>query len=366
MPRNPKFFRKNKGGKTTRILKRGLTTKEKAQVKEIAKKSIQTVAEKKFMNSTQYVDMELEKAHTNSSIAVIGYSTTEDVNNSGAAVMYGQTQVKEGLCLQPFLEDHKDDTQERADLGRYSIVGKSVMPRTCHTRMRFQRRYSVLDNNGEPVPTESHPFTLPATTGGLADSLPIYFRVLRVTMKGKGGTGVNHIPAQDLFLDKYGEPTGVNAVNLAGNFIFTEEDLIFCKPNNRKYQVLDDKRFTLQNPLTLQWIPQIKNQGTPTDVYYLPNITNTNGNCEKYVNFNHQLTARKNGKVHYNEVTVQDAPNRPTTVTNASSGMRREYVFVHAIYKGAAMAGFPFNPTPVCPDQAIQWSLMNSTTFTDV
>lgn len=347
---------------------RGLNKKEKSQVVKIAKKSIQTVAEKKFMNSAQFEDENLVPAHTNSPIAVIGYSTTEDVNVSGAAVMYGQTQVKEGLCLQPFLADEKDDTQEVADLGRYAVIGKSVMPRTCHSRWRFQRRYSALDNDGEQLDGDSHPFVLPSTINGIADSLPIYFRVLKVTTKGQAGSSITHDPGKDLFLDKYGQPTGVTATNLAGNFVFTEQDLLFCKANSRKYQVIEDKRFTLRNPLTLQWIPQLKNQGSPTGVYYLPNITNTNGNCEKYFNFNHQLTKRKGGKIHYNEVTVQD-PDTPTNtiaVTNATSGMRREYVFVHAIYQGANLDGMPFEPTPVCPDRAIKWSLMNSTTFTDV
>ena len=345
---------------------RGLNKKQEHQVEKIAKKSIQTVAEKKFMNSQQYENEPLAKAHTNSPIAVIGYSTTEDTNVSEAAVMYGQSQVKEGLCLQPFLADEKDDTQEVADLGRYAVIGKSVMPRKCHSRWRFQRRYSAMDDDGEGLTGDTHPFHLPATSNGIADSLPVYFRVLRVSMKGQAGTSIQHNPSQDLFLDKYGQPTGVTAVNQAGNFVFTEQDLLFCKPNNRKYQVLEDKRFTLRNPFTLSHTAM---DSTATGYrVYLPMITNTNSNCEKYVNFNHQLTKRKNGKVHYNELTVQDpeTPANTITVTNASSGMRREYVFVHAIYQGASKNSFPFQPANPCPDEAIVWSLMNTTTFTDV
>ena len=359
-----KVFKKNS---RKPIVKKGLNTKEKAQVTALAKKAVQTVAEKKFMDSEQYDNQSLVPAHnSNSPIACIGYSTTEDVSESGAAVMYGTSQVKEGLCLQPFLATDREETQENADLGRYSIVGKSVMPRTCHSRWRFQRRYSVLDDEGEALAGDSHPFHLPATTDGLGDSLPVYFRVLRVTLKGMSGSSVVHQPSVDLFLDKFGDPTGVSAQNLAGAYTFGSEELIFCKPNTRKYTVLEDKRFTLRNPLTLQWIPQLKNQNSPTDVIYLPNITNTNGNCEKYINFNHQLTKRKNGKIHYNSVTVQDpdTPANTRVVSNATSGQRREYVFVNCFYQGAEKSGFPLSPDN--PSDAISWSLMNSTTFTDV
>lgn len=344
----------------------GLNKKEKSQVKTLAKQAVQVVAEKKFMDSEQYEDQLLVPAHTNSRIAVIGYSTTERVSNEGSAVMYGTSQVKEGLCLRPFLAGDKEDVQDKADLGRYSIVGKSVMPRTCHSRWRFQRAYSVLDNGGEGLTGDTHPFHLPATTGGIADSLPVYFRIIRVTMKGQSGSSVTHSPSQDLFLDKYGEPTGVSHVDDAGNFDFEEQDLLFCKVNTRKYQVIEEKRFTLRPPMTLSHTAM---DSTATGYrVYLPMITNTNANCEKYLNFNHQLSRRKNGRVHYNSVTTQDPenPELTHTNTNATSGMRREYVFVNAIYQGGSVAGFPFDPDNPNPYQSIKWSLMNSTTFTDV
>ena len=312
----------------------GLNKKEKSQVTDIAKKAVQVVAEKKFMDSSQYSEQSLVSAHSTSPIAVAGYSTTEDVDAAGAAIVYGLGQLKEGLCLKPFMSEARADTQEEANLSRYAIIGKSIIPRKCHSRFRFRRTYSVLDNEGEPLPGDTSPFQLPSTTGGLGHSLPVYMRVIRVTPKGQSGTTITHLPSYDLFQDKYGEPLGVSSFDSAGDARFGTEELIFSKINTRKYTVLDDKRFTLQNPMTLSHTAM--DSTAANHRVYLPMITNTNANCEKYLNMNHQLSRRKGGKIHYNEVTVQD-PSNPaltTSVDNSTSGQRREMVFIHACFKG--------------------------------
>merc|ERR1712032_90576 len=114
----------------------------------------------------------------------------------------------------------------------------------------------------------------------------------------------------------------------------------------------------------LQWTFQnLTNSNTG---WYIPQITNENSNCEKMVNMHHQLTFRKHGKVHYNIINDSAAA---TPTTNASSGMRREYVFVHAYYKGATSLynGADSPPTQVInPVGQVSWDLYNSTTFTDV
>lgn len=340
------------------IASKGLNKKEKSQVTALAKKAVVKVAEKKFMDSNQFSNVGFVSAHAlDSPIAVMAYSTTESKDDNGAVVMYGVKQIDAGQCLKPFYAPRGsiDDTT-----GQYAIIGKDCMPKSCHTRMRFVRKYSVLDNNSKPLPVNDDPSLAspPGLTQMLGKSLPIEFRLIRVIQKGAIGTTTLITPNQDLFNDKYGNPTGV------GQADFGENEIRFLKVNTRKYTVLEDKRWTLQNPLTLQWtFERVNNSNTG---WYVPQITNENKNCEKMVNMYHQLTARKNGKVHYNEINdaLADAPT-----TNPSSGMRREYVFVHAYYKGATdlynTSGTPATQV-INPVGQVSWNLYNSTTFTDV
>jgi len=124
----------------------------------------------------------------------------------------------------------------------------------------------------------------------------------------------------------------------------------------------------LQNPLTLQWT--FSRINASNDGFYIPQISNTNSNCEKMINMNHQLTKTKGGSVHYNALengTNLDASGNviPKT-TNASSGNRREYVFCFAYYKGATdLVGGDLGNV-INPLDQIKWNLYNSTTFTDI
>lgn len=342
---------------------KGLNKKEKAQVTKLAKKAVTTVAEKKFMDSNQFSNVGFVSAHAlNSPIAVMGYSTTESKMDNNQVVLYGTKQIDAGQCLKPFYAP-RGDIDDRT--GQYHVIGKKVMPKTCHTRMRFVRKYSVMDNNGKPLPVAGDPSlsSPPALTQMLGKSLPIGFRLIRCTPKGEMGTTTLLTPNDDLFNDKYGNPTGV------GHADFGENEIRFLKVNTRKWTVIEDKSWTLQNPLTLQWTFQrVNNSNTG---WYVPQITNENSNCEKIINMHHQLTSRKNGKIHYNEINDALAAN-PTT--NGTSGMRREYVFVHAFYKGATDLYADDNPSApgepatqvTSPVGQVSWNLYNSTTFTDV
>lgn len=348
------------------IAKKGLNTKEKSQVTALAKKAVQKSAEKKFMDSVQFQNVGFVSANAmDSPIAVMGYSTTESRADNGAVVMYGTKQVDAGLCLRPFYDPGARGIDDLT--AQYHVIGKEVQPRTCHTRMRIVRKYSVMNNNDVPLPLAGNPSEFettppPSLTQMLGQSLPIEFRMIRCTQKGAIGTTTLVTPNDDLFNDKYGNPTGVGSAD------FGENEIRFLKVNTRKWSVIEDKRWTLQNPLTLQYTFSRVN-GNNTG-WYIPQITNENKNCEKMLNMHHRLTNRKNGKVHYNEINDETSGD-PTT--NPSSGMRREYVFIHAYYKGATDLYATDNPpapgqpnTQVTnPVGQISWNLYNSTTFTD-
>lgn len=346
------------------VASKGLNKKEKSQVTKIAKQAVVSIAEKKFMDSAQFKNVGFVSANaSNSPIAVMGYSTLRSqtpLNHGAVPEMYGLKQIDEGLCLKPFYAPRGtiDDTT-----GQYHIIGKKIIPKSCHTRMRFVRKYSVMNNNDVDLPLSGNPSEFeqappPALTQMLGRSLPISFRMIRCVPKGPIGTSISVTPNIDLFNDKYGNPTGV------ANADFGENEIRFLKVNTRKWTVLEEKFWTLQNPLTLQWtFTRVNNNNTG---FYVPQITNENNNCEKLVNMHHQLTNRKHGNIHYNEIN-DELSGDPTV--NGTSGMRREYVFVHAFYKGAtdlyhSGAGTPTQVTS--PVGEISWNLYNSTTFTDV
>lgn len=351
-----KSVARNRRRKPTK--KGGLTMKEKTQVKAIAKKTVQTVAEKKFTDSKQYQDQYFNSGRTGGPIAVMGYSTTEDTQNENTPILFGDALVNEGLCLKPFFTRDRPGTSD-ALTEQYAIVGKEMKPVSCHTRMRFVRKYTVLDNAQDPFPTVNEPGTdggaPPIVLTALAENLPVQFRMVRVSPKGTAGTLLIINPNADLFLDKYGNPISVSSGD------FNENEVDFLKVNTRKYTVHEDKRWSLRNPLTLQYtFNRINNANSG---HYIPQISNTNGNCEKNLNMYHQLTARKGGSVRYNE--MDDGEESGNITKNPTTGMKREYVFIMAYYKGATELVGPGTGV-LNPRNEIKWNLYNSTQFTDV
>lgn len=336
---------------------KGLTKSQRDQVSKIAKKSVQTVAEKKFMDSQQYKNQDLVLANSDSPIAVMGYSTTVNTDPASAVVMYGLGAVNEGLCLRPFYHTH----DRNDEFSQYAVDGKKVMPRKCQTMMRFVRRYDAVDNSGNYFPL-SNPSgwsmeAPPSASDGIGKSLPMGFRMIRVTPKGAVGTNTQLIPSHNLFQDKFGNGTGVASTD------FGENELRFFKINTRKWTVLEDKQWTMNSPLSLQWTFS-RGNGLNSG-WYIPQITNTNKNCEKIIRFNHQLTNRKNGSVHYNVINDAEMGEDPTN--NSDSGQRREYVFIHAYYLGSTDLVAPDSTQkPQSPVGFIKWNLANTTTFTDV
>lgn len=332
---------------------KGLNSKERREVSKIAKSAVQTSAEKKFLNSEQYLNQSFNSANSVSPLAVLGYSTTDDLDQAGAVINYGGISIMEGLCLRPYYSSDTDEAKSA-----WAIVGKKILPRKCHTRMRIVRKYGVMNNDQNTIPVLPSPSVSPPPLlqSGLAKNLPIQFRVIRVTPKIPAGTTATLNPEEDLFQSFNGSAIGVASP------AFKEEEILFCRVNNRKYQTLSDSTFSLQNPLTIAYtFTKIANSN---DGHYLAQISNTNNNCEKYLNFNHQLTDKKNKPLFYNDITDGSDGEDPTI--NSTVGQRREYVFIHAFYKGStSLVGHEADRT-LNPSDQLKMNLYNQTTFTDI
>ena len=341
--KNPKFFRKNKGGKTTRILKRGLTAKEKSEVKEIAKKTIVNVAEAKYMNTQRIIaDRPAPSiAGADVRVSVLAYSTSLSSDGGGISLTYGKNDVggdqpiTELKMLRPFVGVTGNNQTDN-----YAVEGRECMPKSANVKWRMSRDIGgVLDYQSLPI----------NNIPDLTTSLPIICRMIRVNPK-QSQTNVLCNPKFDLFLDRFNNAVGLEI----GSFEDTE--LLSYRLNRRRYNVVEDKFFRIQNGLTLTY--QLDNNSASGNDFYMPQISNTNGNCEKIYSTNHQLTQKKGGSVFY------DSPDA-NALEAPSSGHKREFILYHFCYAGAETYLSDSNTGPSYPSDLLL-SATPTVKFTDI
>lgn len=280
-----------------------------AKVKAIAKDAVKVMAEKKYMNSNNALaGLSPTRPTGNDYLSCIGFSTTTNEDSVGTPMAYGGQQVKEMKCLQPFFSNDADQ-----DLQLFAPIGKRVQPVSCKTQWRINRQFARID------PANDTNASVPSWPVSLAENCPVICRMVRVTPKISAGTETEISPADDLFQDTYGRAFGVD------NADFTEIEMLTYRVNKRKYKVIEDKNFIIRPPITLQYAPAI---GTDNTTYYSPIVSNSNGNCEKYMTTYDMLTDRKNGTVFYKD-------SSDTSTETATTGHQRSYYFFHFAYQGA-------------------------------
>ena len=310
-------------GKPKRIRVRksnaGLNKKQKAEATALAKQAVKTMAEAKYMNNNDE-NLQIQIPHlitNNKLISCIGYSTTVNAQPDGGSFQYPNGyDIKEMMCLRPFF-----DTTTYEDLRQYAPDGKEIRPISCRTRWRLDRDFTKITAQFRNVDAGDDP--APADTG-LA--MPILCRMIRVNpILTSTSTECN--PAEDLFLNSYGQANGVDGVNASGESTFREEELLFSRVNTRRYKVIQDKKFVLQPGAVVNWTGAANQTSGRAGI---ANVTPSYKKCEKYLNTSHMLTSRKNGKCFYED------PNESTT-TNATTGNKREYCFFHFMRQGSTL-----------------------------
>lgn len=282
-----------------------------SNVKAIARKEAEAVikvkAEKKYMDSNNALHgLSPTRPTGNDYLSCLAFSTTTNEDPQGTPMVYGGQQVKEMLCLKPFQSNDPD-----SDLQLFTPIGKRLQPVSCKSRWRINRNFARIDPDLGGVPAE-----FPVS---LAENCPVICRMIRVQPRIEAGTETEVSPADDLFQDTYGRAIGVDDTN------FTEAEMLAYRVNKRKYKVLEDKNFILRPPLTLQY--QVATFGN-NDIKYTPFVSNTNGNCEKYMTTYDQLTSKKNSSIFYTDPSI-------TSTNTATTGHKRSYYFFHFAYQGA-------------------------------
>jgi len=338
---------------------RGLNSKEKSEVKKIAKASVQATAEHKYMNTLQTFNTAPHISKSGARVSVLGFTNT--VNKIGAGdseqiLNYGQSNpesvplptyapMQELKMLRPFTDNTGD-----AQTDNYALEGRECMPRSAKCKWRLSRNISSQVAGFSQTAWDGNTGIPP----NLATNLPIICRMIRVSPKL---TQTNQVcnPEDDLFLSEFNNQTGIN------NSAFDDLELLTYRINRRRYTVIEDKFFRIQNGLTIQYTRAIKSSsgaGVSSTAVLQPMISNCNANCEKVLTTYHQLTSKKNTKVFY------DQPES-FGLENPSSGMRREYILYHFMYAGAESYLDNEVTAPKAP-QDLRISAVPLVKFTDV
>jgi hypothetical protein len=220
-----------------------------------------------------------------------------------------------------------------AKLQPYALDGKKATPTLAQVQWTVNRNYvrtgltAITGTGGNATEPP-----LPATNDArLYENLPIRCRMIRVTPKLAPGVTLGVDPTTDLFLDQKGLKYSPN------DAAWGLSDNEYARVNTRNYTVLGDTKFTLGQPLTATWASQWFDEPS-NNTTWRQHLTIPNKPPLKRVTTRHQLTAKKGGQCHY----VAGSAGTADEVAVATSGQRREYIFMHFWYEagdGSTSAG---------------------------
>lgn len=305
-----------------------LNKKQKREVKVIAKSAVTSMVEKKYMNTQASFNVAPHEAKTGARVSVVAFSNTVNTVGSGATPVilnYGvdgpnpitdAVPMREMKMLRPFTTTSGND-----QTNNYAIEGRQCMPVSASCKWRMSRDIGKMPSGLEAGSWNSQ-LGIP---NGLQMNLPIICRMIRVTPRLLQ-TNITCLPEEDLFVNEFNNSTGIKASS------FDDLELLSYRINKRRYEVIEDKFFRIQNGLTIQYQRSVYVApgagGDANGAMLQPFISNTNANCEKVLTTSHRVTQTKGKPVFY------DIPDGSALQT-ATTGAKREYVLFHYIYAGA-------------------------------
>ncbi len=218
--------------------KSGLNKVEKKQVSTIAKKAVLKMAENKYFNTNTSINAEQvnaawKVASNYADIGVWGYSTgynrQSNPGNENETMKYGvSTADGSDISLtnlkmnQLFLSDNTNQ-----DLRAFTIEGQTLLPGYNGCKW-FLNHISVNSSSDE------------------TKALNYRVRCVRVRPRAIKGSWQDINPQNDLFVDQFNQPFGIASLDAAGTSAkFTREQFHLAKTNNRRYNVITDKFYTI-------------------------------------------------------------------------------------------------------------------------
>ena len=283
------------------IRKRGLNKTEKKQTKQIVKNAIKKEHVMKYFDvdttATANIPQLSAQSQALKQISCIGYSTTTNENNAGVVQNYGSQAFIPLYLARPFKENNPDTA-----LSPNALNGQYILPKMAKCQFSMERvRYNVQADTNEIVDSE------------MAESLPVHYRIIKLEIKAQQGTQEVVNPSVDAFIDQHGLPTGIDRPN------FDRLVIKYAPINTKKYKKVSDMQGTLnQNNIISPASSGAPSPATMTDI-----VTQKNGQSEKYFTIPFQLSARKGGKLFYED------PQQSSAVQTFTSGGKRQLVLMH-------------------------------------
>ena len=263
-------------------------------------------------------------------VSVMAFATTSNIEPGGTAV---ETYCGRAIKSLDMLKPYKSNAGDK--LAPNSIEGKHVYPTFNSVSWQIDRNWTNLGpyDNADTNTAMS----------GLVTQAVVRCRMVRVTPKLAPGVTTAISPTTDLFLDQHGLPYSPSDSQ------FSYSDAEYASINRRKYTVLQDTKFNINQPFSQQWMyynPTVSSGARPVHI-----VPNPRGGSSKKLVTHHQLPAKKGGAVYYEQ------PDADATV-NATTGHRREYVFLHFWYQSIDGAGAvgdlpDLGGTGVVPDREV-------------
>ena len=298
----------------------GLNKTEKKQVKKTVENALKKEHILKYFDSESSDDavapLPTEETGTNikKQVSVIGFSSTTEFDAAGATEHYGENEIQPLYLARPFREANTDDA-----LAAQALNGQYAMPKVARAHFSIERVfYRQAIETGDDLPDTA------------AQTLPICYRIIKVEAKPQTNTQITCEPGDDLFVNAYGQPTGVDQPN------FDRLDCRYDQINTKKYKKLMDMQGTIYQNNIMSETSADSTSNRRTDI-----VTSKVGKSFIHFTVPFQLSARKNGKLYYAD------PQSPGTKTFTSGG-KRQYVFMHFWFEnGHGLLGGTHQPD--CP-----------------
>lgn len=228
---------KNRTMKNRIMKKKGLNKTEVKQVKTIAKKQVNSMAESKYFATNPNIAQVLgtpawRNGSINSEVTVFGYTTglQRSINSDGATAIYryGANASSGAQVSMNSLDLNKvfTDTNSAPQRASYAVVGSSIRP-------SYNECQWLLDRVQANVTTDEE------------KALPYKVRMIRVSPRALKGSFQESDPRDDLFLDQYNEPFGIRTTNASGQNVFGQYEFYMAKVNARRYRVISDRTMTI-------------------------------------------------------------------------------------------------------------------------
>lgn len=306
-----RYYSKGKPrGRPRKYVRRAVVKKRTAapkMIKNIVKKQINSMAETKYFNSAPLSTLSRMRPFSSRSVAtavdVLAFAvgTGEQIGiGSVSTADYGYIAGTGNVPVEPlnmcraFGEANSDPS-----VRKNKIDGAYVNPSLCKTEWLIE--FPQINTT--------------STLNNIDQANPMFMRMIRVIPRQRKYQDVLINPKGDLFVDQFGEATGVNTPS------FNQLELQMYKVNSRKYQVIQDYQQVL----------------VPTSTFSTYAIGTSNTAVTNLTRFGNRLRVtcvhKQSKKLFYTEMDTNGNVNNGA---QPQAGQSNELIFFHFTSLGSS------------------------------